>query len=173
MGSPSFPQFAISPGWLAGWQPRNGIQARDELGTPHRVAWRTFTAPRGLQNFMLSFSFSFSDSQWAFSHSVAASIGNAIVALGTLVSRDAQRIKRSVVNHFRQFFLVWRLFHSRSTFQHYLPGGVARHNYNVVWARLVPFLILMPLLPRVSSNYPSCGALYSLTLHQSWSRSWR
>lgn len=51
----------------------------------------------------LFFLFSSSDSSWASSHGVAASIGDAYVAFGTLVSMDAQRRKRSVVNHCCQF----------------------------------------------------------------------
>jgi hypothetical protein len=139
MGSPSFLSSRSSlVGWLAGSLQRylKHVTIRHAppwlLGTLfHRPA-----IPKILHRlFLLS-----SDSQWAFSHSIAASIGNVIVAVGTLVSRDAQRIKRSVVNHFRQYSLVWRLFHSRSTFQHLLPGAVAQHSYNAVWACLVPFL---------------------------------
>jgi hypothetical protein len=53
------------------------------------------------QNFPLFFSFLL-QIVWASSHGIAASIGNAFLAPGALVSMDAQRRKRSVVNHCRQ-----------------------------------------------------------------------
>lgn len=65
----------------------------------------------------LFFLFSSSDSSWASSHGVAASISDAYVAFGTLVSMDAQRRKRSVVNHCCQFLqsggcFIFRDLHS-------------------------------------------------------------
>jgi D-alanyl-lipoteichoic acid acyltransferase DltB (MBOAT superfamily) len=60
-----------------------------------------FSAPT-LHKIFLFFSSFLLQIVWASSHGIAASIGNAFVVPGALVSMDAQRRKRSVVNHCRQ-----------------------------------------------------------------------